>query len=359
MMRDFVANGHSVLAVGPDSHPETITALKDVGVEYEEIPVQRNGTNPIEDFKYLLALTRLMKRAQPGAVFLYQAKPVVYGSLAARIAGVKEVYALIAGLGSIFRGKTVKDQLVRAVMTAEYWVAGRCSRVMFFQNYDDRSEFVKRGLISEQRTVILNGSGVNLDEFQAAPLPSDPAILFIGRLIKDKGIREYLAACQVIGERYPTTRRMLVGPFDSNPTAISPEELELFVSNGAVEYFGEQNDVRPFIRQCSIYVLPSYHEGTPKTVLEAMAIGRPIVTTDAPGCRETVVDGLNGYLVPPGETAALIEAIEMILSSPFDCRRMAHESRRIAESKYDVTAVNGEIMQTMGIKRSSMEVVNE
>ena len=355
MMKDFMSVGHEVVAVGPESAPEVACALSDVGIRYEVIPVERNGINPLNDLKYLSALRKFMKRERPDRVFLYQAKPVVYGALAARSAAVREVYSLIAGLGSIFRGRSAKARIVRAVMTAEFWVAGRCSKIMFFQNRDDRREFVGRGLISEAKTKILSGSGVNLERFQSSPLPREPALLFIGRLIKDKGVREYLEACEVIKKKCSTVRCMLVGPFDSNPTAMTPAELARFVDSGVVEYFGEQSDVHPFLDQCSIYVLPSYHEGTPKTVLEAMATGRPIITTDAPGCRETVEDGVNGYLVPPQDTSALVDAIESVLASPTLGQRMGSESRRIAESRYDVRMVNCEIMATMGILPALVE----
>lgn len=355
MMKDFIANGHEVMAVGPDAQSDATQALVDAGIRYEQVAVERNGVNPLSDLKYLAGLVRLMKREQPDKVFVYQAKPVVYGSLAARLTGVGEVYPLVAGLGSVFRGRSVKNQLVKAVMTAEYWVAGRCSKIMFFQNHDDRSEFTKRRLIPESKTVILNGSGVNLERFRVAPLPTAPALLFIGRLIKDKGIREYLAACREVKQKHPEARCLLVGPFDSNPSAMTPEELRPFIEAGTVEFFGEQSDVRPMIEKCSVYVLPSYHEGTPKTVLEAMAVGRPIVTTDAPGCRETVVEGVNGYLVPPRDIRALVDAIERVISNPGAAQRMAGESRHIAESKYDVRAVNRAIMQAMGVLAPATE----
>lgn len=352
MMKEFVRNGHEVVAVGPDSEASASPLFEAAGITYRQARVQRNGLNPVKDLAYLLALVALLRIEKPDKVFLYQAKPVVYGGIAARLLGIGDVHALIAGLGSVFRGRSVKSRLIKAVMTVEYWVAGHCVRTMFFHNKDDRLEFTKRGLIPESKTVILNGSGVNLDRFTEAPLPAEPSLLFIGRLIKDKGILDYLAACAKIKQMYPMTRCVLVGPFDSNPSAMTPDELRPFVEAGIVEYFGEQSDVLPFIEQCSVFVLPSYHEGTPKTVLEAMAVGRPIVTTDVPGCRETVVDGLNGYLVPPQDVVALVDAIVRVITNPLDAQRMARESRALAESKYDVKIVNKMVMAAMGIPLS-------
>ena len=158
---------------------------------------------------------------------------------------------------------------------------------MFFQNNDDKNEFINNGLIKEDKVVIINGSGVNLEQFKPKPLPKDPGFLFIGRLIKDKGIMEDLEACKKIKDKYPIIRCLLVGPYDSNPSALKPEELNPYIDSGIIEYFGEQSDVRPFITECSVFVLPSYHEGTPKSVLEAMAMGRAIITCNSPGCRDS------------------------------------------------------------------------
>lgn len=356
MMKDFIANGCEVVAVGPDESSKATRTLDEAGIQYEQLSVERNGINPLSDLRYLAALMRFMKNERPDKVFVYQAKPVVYGTLAARLAGIDEVYALVAGLGSVFRGQSTKSRLIKAVMTAQYWVAGRCSKIMFFQNRDDRAEFIRRHLIPETKTSMINGSGVDLERFVVAPLPIEPSLLFIGRLIKDKGIREYLAACREIKQRHPATRCMLVGPFDSNPSAMTSEEFQPYIDEGIVEFFGEQDDVRPFIEMSSVYVLPSYHEGTPKTVLEAMAVGRPIVTTDTPGCRETVTEGLNGYLVPPRDTHALVDAIDRVIANPTDAQRMAHESRRIAEAKFDVKVVNRTIMQAMEVLAPATEV---
>lgn len=198
------------------------------------------------------------------------------------------------------------------------------------------------------KAVIINGSGVNLEKFQPTPIPSEPAFLFIGRLIKDKGIVEYLEASKAIKGRYPNVRCLVVGPFDSNPSSLTPEELQPYIYDGIIEYFGEQADVRPFITQCSTYVLPSYHEGTPKTVLEAMAMGRPIITTDAPGCRETVQQGVNGYLVGVQDVQGLTQKMEHLIANPELCKKLGEASLKIAREKYDVKRVNQDILHTMG-----------
>ncbi|MBG9452124.1 glycosyltransferase [Cytobacillus firmus] len=349
MMKDFIENGHTVIALGSEPEAEWKKKFEKYNIDYRQLYVERNGMNPLKDLKTLRYLYTFIKHEKPDKVFAYQAKTVVYGSIAAKLNGVTEVYPLIAGLGSIFRGEGLKNKIVKTVMRIEYWAACKCSKKVFFQNYDDKKEFIRNGLVNESKTVIINGSGVDLDKFKPTPLPESSAFLYIGRLIKDKGILEYLEACKQVKRKHPNVRCLLVGPFDSNPSALKPEELTPYLENGVIEYFGEQNDVRPFISQCSTYVLPSYHEGTPKTVLEAMAMGRSIITSDAPGCRETVVEGLNGYLVKTKDIKGLSSKMEYFITNHQVCNNMGKESANIAREKYDVKIVNESIMQTMGL----------
>ncbi len=266
MMKDFIEKGHTVIALGSEPESDWKEKFKEYNIDYRQLYVERNGVNPLKDLKTLRSLYTFMKKENPDKIFAYQAKTVVYGSIAAKLNGISEVYPLIAGLGSIFRGQGFKNKIVKTIMKIEYWAACKCSKKVFFQNQDDKNEFIQNGLIKDNKTVIINGSGVNLEKFKPTPLPQEPAFLFIGRLIKDKGIMEYLEACKEIKVKHPKVRCLLVGPFDSNPSALKPEELKPYIESGVIEYFGEQSDVRPFISQCSTYVLPSYHEGTPKTV---------------------------------------------------------------------------------------------
>ena len=347
MMKDFIKHGHSVIALGPESESNWKSKFEEEGIEYKQLYVERNGVNPFNDLKTYRELLKFMKEEKPDKIFAYQAKTVVYGSLAAKANGITEVYPLIAGLGSIFRGEGFKNKIIKAIMKTEYRLACNASKKVFFQNNDDKNEFINNGLIQEGKIVIINGSGVNLEKFKPEPLPETPAFLFIGRLIKDKGVTEYLEACKRIKVEYPEVRCLLVGPYDSNPSALHPEELQPFIDEGIIEYFGEQSDVRPYIKQCSTYVLPSYHEGTPKTVLEAMATGRSIITSDAPGCRETVTDGYNGYLVPIKDTNRLVEKMKTLIEDASTSKLMAERSLKLAIEKYDVKLVNESIMKTM------------
>lgn len=349
MMKTFISRGAKVVAVGSESFDVWGEQFAKEGIEYRKIPVSRNGLNVIGDIKTFLALRRLIKEFKPDKIFTYQAKTIVYGTLAARSVGNIEVYPLVAGLGSIFRGKGVKNKVVKLILSIQYRLAFKYAKKVIFQNNDDKSELIRLGLLPECKTCIIHGSGVNTQRLLPVELPEKKAILFIGRLIGDKGVREYLALSKRLISTRKDIRCLLVGPYDTNPSAITPEELKPYIDDGIIEYFGEQKDIQPFMRQCSVYVLPSYHEGTPKTVLEAMSMGRPIVTTDAPGCRETIEDGENGYLVPIKDVDALEQAVTKIIDNPELISKFGKRSRQIAESKYDIAKVNGSILKIMSV----------
>ena len=350
MMRSFLDAGYEVLAVGDGAEEEWAPKFAELGIRYRSIPVQRNGTNPVKDLDTLRALCRLLKEEKPDKIFAYQAKTVIYGGIAAARNGIREFYPLIAGVGSVFLGSSPKQKLIRSILVAEYRLGMCRAPKVFFQNRDDLKVFVDHGIVREEKAVMLHGSGVNIEKFSPAPLPQKPGFLCISRLIRDKGVREYLDAARKLHTLRPEVSCVLVGPFDTNPSAIKPEELQPYLDDGSVTYVGEQKDVQPWLKACTAYVLPSYHEGTPKTVLEAMACARPTITTDAPGCRETVADGVNGYLVPVKDVDAIVEAMEKMLGDPERTAAMAAQARRICEDRYDVRKVNRTIRQTMGIE---------
>lgn len=349
MMKSFLAAGCEVVAVGDGSESEWAEKFQELGIRYRQIPVQRNGTNPLSDLKTLASLYKLLKEEQPHKIFSYQAKTVIYGGIAAWLQGIREVYPMIAGVGSAFLGGGFKGKLLKSVLIAEYKLGLRHAKKIFFQNRDDLKVFVDHRILTEENIVMINGSGVNLSRFPVTPLPEKASFLCISRLIRDKGVGEYLEACRRIRQAHPEVGCVLVGPYDTNPSALRPEQLQPFLDDGSVEYVGEQKEIAPFLQKATAYVLPSYHEGTPKTVLEAMASGRPVITTDAPGCRETVTDGVNGYLVPVKDVDAIVDAMERILADPAKAAEMARISRGLAEEKYDVNKVNLAIKRAMGI----------
>jgi glycosyltransferase involved in cell wall biosynthesis len=350
LIRELKARGVGVTAAVPTR--DWLPEVERLGIDLHPIAMGRTGVNPLQDVRTVFALLRLMRRLKPDAVFSYSAKPVIYGSLAARLAGVPGVYSMITGLGHAYTTQSVRTRLIRFVMTWLYRAGLACSHRVFFQNPDDLQEFVDRRIIRDQRKVVrINGSGIDLERFARQPLPEGPPVfLFIGRLLTEKGIAEFAAAAQSLAGRWPQARFVAVGPHDPGlPHAVKAEALAAWKRAGVVEFVGGVKDVRPWLAACSVFVLPSYREGTPRSVLEAMAVGRAIVTTDAPGCRETVVPGENGLLVPPRESAPLALAMERFLLEPELIPRMAEASRCLVEEKYDVRKVNAGILQAMGL----------
>ena len=344
-----------VAAPGLSSHAEVGPKLEIPGDRLHDIPMARAGTNPLSDAVTLVALYRLMRAIRPDAVLPYTIKPVIYGTLAAWLARVPHRFALVTGLGYAFIGRRegVLQRLVRLLYGMALARAGK----VFFQNPDDERLFRQRGILpAPVPSVVVNGSGVDVSAYAEAPLPPSPQrFLLIGRLLGDKGVRGYAEAARKVKAVHPQARFLLAGWIDENPDSIAQSELDHWVEDGAIEFLGKLPDVRPAIATATVYVLPSYREGTPRTVLEAMAMGRPIITTDAPGCRETVVDGDNGCLVPVRSVDALVEAMLKFIEDPTLAPRMGKRSREIAEEKYDVHKVNAVMLREMGIMPAAEE----
>ena len=322
------------------------------GIKVHDIALQRTGVNPLADLRAMLQLFRLMKKLKPDMVLSYTIKPVIYGSMAAWLARVPRRFALITGLGYAFTGQASgKRGMVKALIRRLYRFAlGRVDKA-FFQNPDDEALFRQLGILPAQvPSCIVNGSGVDVAEYHQTPLPDTPCFLLIARLLGDKGVREYAQAADQVKSKYPEARFQLVGWIDDNPDAIHQQELDGWVAAGTLEYLGKLSDVRPAVANCNVYVLPSYREGTPRTVLEAMAMGRAIITTDAPGCRETVVDGDNGYLVPVKAVNELKSAMLRFIEHSDLAVKMGLRSRQIAEEKYDVHKVNEQMLKEMELR---------
>ena len=325
--------------------------VEQLGIDIHPFAMGRTGVSPLQDLRTTASLVQLMRRVQPRAVFGYTVKPVVYGGIAARLARVPRIYSMITGLGHAYTTENRRTHILRALISRLYRVGIGCADRVFFQNPDDLQEFVERGIVRDPSKVVrINGSGVDTDAFARAPLPDgDPVFLFIGRLLTEKGISEFVAAARSVRARWPQARFVAVGPHDpSLPHALPEEQLAEWQDEGVVEFVGGVRDVQPWLAACSVFVLPSYREGTPRSVLEAMSVGRAIITSDAPGCRETVEDGVNGFLVPPREVEPLSVAMRHFLEEPELVEQMATESRRIAEEKYDVRKVNEVILKAMG-----------
>lgn len=354
LLRALVAKGLDVHVAAPDlaDVPDIRTELEALGITLHDISLKRTGTNPVADLATVAELWRLMRRIRADYVLGYTIKPVIYGSMAAWLANVPNRFALVTGLGYAFTGDASgKRGLLRKLIQRLYRFGLSKSRKVFFQNPDDEALFRQLGLLPvDIPSCVVNGSGVDVADYALAPLPEKPSFLLIARLLGDKGVREYAQAARKVKAQYPDTVFQLVGWIDDNPDAISQQELDGWVNTGTVEFLGKLADVRPAIADCNVYVLPSYREGTPRTVLEAMAMGRPVITTDAPGCRETVTDGDNGFLVPVQAVDELAAAMVKFIENPELVAGMGERSRLVAEQKYDVHRVNEFMLGEMGVE---------
>ncbi len=348
LIREIKTKGYEVVVTGPDM--TEVDRITDLGVHFVEIPMNKNGTSISGDLKYLWKLYKFMVREKPDVTLGYTVKPVVYGAIAAHFAGIKNINGMVTGGGYTFTAKTWKAKILGLLVCLLYRIGFHFSDHVIFQNIDDLKEFCKKKLVSMKKCSVVHGSGVNMEHYQPVPLPEPPAFFMLSRLLKSKGVQEYLEAARIVKSKYPHVMFYLLGKYESNmQDAVSPDEIEKFIKEGIVVRFEETDDVRPYYEMCSVYVLPSYREGTPRTVLEAMAMGRPIITTDAPGCRGTVVDGKTGYLVPVQDRAAIVEKLCFFIDNPEIIAIMGKKSREYAEKNFEVGKVNKRMLQIMKI----------
>jgi glycosyltransferase involved in cell wall biosynthesis len=352
LLSAFVDAGNEVFACGPETNIEVESRITRLGVIYHPIYTRRTSMNPFVDLRTLLDLVRFLRAVRPDIVLAYTMKPIVYGSIAARISRVPGIFLMIEGLGYAFSGMSFKQRALNILSRILYRLALKRSRRVFFLNPDDLSLFVDTGILSERgKAVLLNGTGVDLDFFKPSPIPGGKMVfLLMARLIREKGILEFIEAARRLRPRYPEATFQILGPLDTHPAAIKQADLRKWQREGLIQYLGYTYDVRPYISGASVYVLPTfYREGVPRSILEAMAMGRPVITTDSPGCRETVVDRENGFLIPVRDVPALVSAMERFLRDPTLVEPMGKRSRAIAEEKYDVRKVNAVMMEAMGL----------
>ena len=355
LIQKIRASGYEVLVTGPNR--DNVEKIEALGAKFVEIPMNKNGVNPIKDLEYQKALYTLFQKEKPDIVLGYTSKPVIYGSIAAKKAGVPHITAMVTGAGYAFTAQTKKAKLIKTVMSLLYKKAFRCADVAIFQNNDDKEQFVKEHLVSEKKCRVVNGSGVNTDRFSVAPYPEQMTFFMLSRVMYSKGIREYLKACEMVKTKYPEVRCMLLGACEGIQDSLSEADLQGYIDRGIIEHFGETDTVADYYRQCSVYVLPSYREGTPRTVLEAMSMGRAIITTDAPGCRETVLDGETGFLVPVKDAEALAEKMIAFIENPQWVSEMGAKSAAYCRQKFDVNTVNADMCSYLNIKGEKEHVL--
>jgi glycosyltransferase involved in cell wall biosynthesis len=364
LMRAMKERGFEVLACGPED--EFRPLIEQNGVGFRHVQTSLHSVNPFFELQVITALWRLYRREKPAAVHHFALKPAIYGSIAARLAGVPVIVNTITGLGFAFQVGGILERTVKTL--CRIGCSGRTWTI--FQNPDNLMLFGKLGLVNAKRTSLIRGSGVDCRRFAPAPEPAVGAVraqvrfLMFSRILRDKGVLEFLEAARAVRDRMLATPGNLKAQFvllggappgnptgvrkDSltNPASIPPEVVQTYVDRGIIEYHPHDDNVLPYIHAADVVVLPSYGEGLPRSLLEALACGKPVITTRAPGCREVVRHLENGLLVEPRSADNLASAFEYVLAHTNDLKRMGEASRRLAVENFSDEIVVSQVIQT-------------
>ena len=344
LIKVLISKGFTVHALFSECRAEFEEQLESIGVIIHKTHLKRKSVNPFEALKSIHETKKILNTIKPEFVFSYLHKTVVVGSIAAKLSGTRKIISLITGTGHIFDKDTLKQKISRLAGIIGFKIALNFSSKVIFQNPDDRNLFINLGIVKSNKSFIVNGSGVDMQLFSKTLLPSDPVFLCMSRLIKSKGLIEFAKASRIVKKDFPNARFLLYGFPDNHADSI--DELEVknhWYKDYGVEYFGYASDPVSVLDKCNVYVLLSYNEGTPRSVLEAMSKGRAIITTDASGCKETVEEGVNGYKVPVKDYVNASHAMKNLLNNS-DRERMGAESWKLCKRKYDVRLVNKDII---------------
>ena len=359
LIRHMRKAGHEVVCCAPPGDADAEAVLAAQGARMRHYALDRKGLNPMSDLRTTRELFRLFKEEKPDLLFASTIKPVIYGCMAARAAGVPHIYATITGLGYAFEADTFLKKCVNRLGRLLYRAALSGAEGVFFQNQDDISVFRQSGILGRNaRVLTARGTGVDTKRFAPSPLPDytadgrlngAPVFLLVARLLEAKGLPEYAEAARLLKARYPDARFQVLGPPEKGLGSVSMEQMDAWQKQGCIEYLGETRDVRPYVAAAHVLVLPSWREGTPTSIMEGMSMGRPAVVTDAPGCREVVRNGVNGYLVPLRDPQALAGAMEALITNPEDIARMGQAGRELALSEFDAEKVAARILEDMRV----------
>ncbi len=334
-----------VVATRVQSHGERIRAA---GCELVPIGMDRGGRNPWSELRSLWELVGIYRSIRPDIAHHVALKPVLYGTIAGSITGVPAIVNALAGLGYVFTGSGGVREGARFLIRPLFRLLFNRPRVLvLLQNPDDRNLLIDAGVLRKERTALIRGSGVDLEQFPVRPVPPGPPVVILpARMLWDKGVGEFVEAARRLRARGVEARFVLVGGRDpANPAAIPAEVLDSWQREGVIEWWGHRDDMPEVFSQSAIVCLPSYREGLPKALLEAAAAGRPVVTTDVPGCREVVQEGVNGYLVLARDPAALADALARLIDHPERCEELGARGRLLVEQEFSVTRVVEETLR--------------
>ena len=347
LIRELVSQGHEVVGCGPEIDENGAVAA--LGARFVRVPMERRGSNPLSDVSLMRAYSRLMKAERPDVVLSYTIKPNVYVPRAARSAGAKRVVAMVEGLGEAFLPQKGLRAVVALAGRTLYRLSMRhCDRVIFL-NEDDETLFTTQKIIRPEQAARVNGTGLDTEYYAPTPLPAAPVFLMISRFLRAKGVPEYLDAARELKRRRPDARCLLLGGPEDGRDGMSLADVEPYVRDGSVELIAPVADVRPIIARASVVVLPSHREGLPRTPMEAMSCARAVIVSDCAGCRDVVLPGETGLMVPTGDIPALADAMEKLAADPELAAAMGRAGRAVCVERYATEKVNREMLRVLGI----------
>lgn len=342
--------GHNVIYLGQDSKNKTHPDYEKYNVIFKSVPLGRTNTNPFRELMTIKETTKVLKDNGVEALIAYGIRTFPTMVTAARLAGVKQILCVVNGSGRLFQLKGAKGFIVKSISYPMLWSSFLLSDRILFQNPDDMKMVRRKGLLWRENYGTIGGSGVNLDEYPYIELEKKPVFSMISRLTGSKGVNEYVQAAFIVKKEYPEALFYLVGPMDDEDSSINTKNLQKAVDEKVIRLKGKVEDVRPIIKNSRVFVLPSYYpEGIPRSILEAMAMGRPIITADSSGCRETVINGVNGFLVPPKDPYALAEKMSWMITNTYEVSKMGQQSRKICEGKFEIHKVNKIMLNSIGL----------
>ena len=357
LIRTLLKKGHKVYAFTSEYTAEDLKKIENLGATPITYTLNRGGLNPLADIIATYQLSKKIKAINPDLVFSYFSKPVIFGTLAAKLAKAPRVVGMLEGLGYTFteqpEGLSKKTKLIKKIQIFLYKIALPQLDQLIFLNPDDPKDLLEKYAINVKNVEVLGGIGLNLQDYPYQPLSNihlPLKFLFIGRLLKEKGIHEFVQAANLVKKIYPDTEFTVLGAIDRhNLGALQQTDLDTLISSNIIQYPGHVSNIKDWIADSHVFVLPSYREGVPRSTQEAMAIGRPVITTDVPGCRDTVIDGVNGFLVPKWNPQALVEKMIYFIEHPEQVRMMGDQSHKIAIEKFDAKKVNQHLLEILGI----------
>lgn len=350
LTKDIINHGYNVSVIVP--HDLYKKELESLGAKVIVVPFDKNSTSILANIKTIKQLINVIKEEKPDKIFAYTIKPIILGSIAAHKVKVKEMYSMVTGLGHIYSDNSLKVKIIRMICGIGYKVAFKFNKKVIFQNQDDIDEVIKRKYVKKDKCELVNGSGVNMERFKRTPLEKNNVFLMVSRVLKEKGVIEYFEAAKILKEKYKDkVKFMFVGEIDKTNYAVDTEKLKEYSKEKIVDVIPETDNVAYYLNQCRFFVLPTYYrEGVPRVNLEALSMGRPIITTKMPGCKETVIDKKNGLFVDTKDINDLVKKMEWMINNPKKVEKMSDVSYQLCKEKFEISIINKRMLEILEIE---------